>query len=78
MAASDQPAQRVRAARMLGASARYQSIRLLLSLAADADPEVKKYVYGESTALIGRKFTEFPAGSPGLEPREECGLSKFF
>ena len=23
-------------------------------------------------------FTEFPAGSPGLEPREECGLSKFF
>ena len=22
--------------------------------------------------------TEFPAGSPGLEPREECGLSKFF
>ena len=24
------------------------------------------------------KFTEFPAGSPGLEPREECGLSKFF
>ena len=43
-----------------------------------ADPEQKKYVYGESTALIGRKFTEFPAGSPGLEPREECGLSKFF
>lgn len=42
MAASDLPAQRVRAARMLGASARYQSIRLLLSLAADADPEVKK------------------------------------
>ena len=24
------------------------------------------------------KVTEFPAGSPGLEPREECGLSKFF
>ena len=23
-------------------------------------------------------LTEFPAGSPGLEPREECGLSKFF
>ena len=23
-------------------------------------------------------ITEFPAGSPGLEPREECGLSKFF
>lgn len=23
-------------------------------------------------------FTEYPAGSPGLEPREECGLSKFF
>ena len=22
--------------------------------------------------------TEFPAGSPGGEPREECGLSKFF
>ena len=43
-----------------------------------ADPEQKKYVYGESTALIGRKFTEFPAGSPGIEPREECGLSKFF
>ena len=26
----------------------------------------------------GLVFTEFPAGSPGLEPREECGLSKFF
>ena len=24
------------------------------------------------------EITEFPAGSPGLEPREECGLSKFF
>ena len=24
------------------------------------------------------KVTEFPAGSPGLEPREECGLSKLF
>ncbi|WP_337608082.1 AAA family ATPase [Duodenibacillus massiliensis] len=24
------------------------------------------------------RLTEFPAGSPGLEPREECGLSKFF
>ena len=24
------------------------------------------------------KVTEFPAESPGLEPREECGLSKFF
>ena len=23
-------------------------------------------------------FTEFPAGSPRLEPREDCGLSKFF
>ena len=27
---------------------------------------------------IVQVFTEFPAGSPGLEPREECGLSKFF
>ena len=26
----------------------------------------------------GWPLTEFPAGSPGLEPREECGLSKFF
>ena len=25
-----------------------------------------------------QSLTEFPAGSPGLEPREECGLSKFF
>ena len=24
------------------------------------------------------EFTEFPAFLPGLEPREECGLSKFF
>ena len=23
-------------------------------------------------------LTEFPAFLPGLEPREECGLSKFF
>ena len=23
-------------------------------------------------------FTEFPAFLPGLEPREECGLSKLF
>ena len=26
----------------------------------------------------GWPLTEFPAGSPWLEPREECGLSKFF
>ena len=27
---------------------------------------------------LATEITEFPAGSPGLEPREECGLSKFF
>ena len=25
-----------------------------------------------------KNISEFPAGSPGLEPREECQLSKFF
>ena len=32
----------------------------------------------KSRLALDRIVTEFPAGSPGLEPREECGLSKFF
>ena len=37
-------------------------------------------VLPEAVMVIGDylELTEFPAGSPGLEPREECGLSKFF
>ena len=29
-------------------------------------------------AFFPQFVTEFPAFLPGLEPREECGLSKFF
>ena len=37
-------------------------------------PQLSAFARTQDTSV----FTEFPAGSPGLEPREECGLSKFF
>ena len=37
--------------------------------------ELGKLTTGRGERVL---ITEFPAGSPGLEPREECGLSKFF
>ena len=37
--------------------------------------ELGKLTTGRGERVL---ITEFPAGSPGLEPREECGLSKLF
>ena len=37
--------------------------------------ELGKLTTGRGERVL---ITEFPAGSPGLEPRGECGLSKLF
>ena len=37
--------------------------------------ELGKLTTGRGERVL---ITEFPAFLPGLEPREECGLSKFF
>ena len=58
---------------MLSAAA---AAAMVLSVGAQA--AVKDGTFEGTGAGRGGPVTEFPAGSPGLEPREECGLSKFF